>query len=202
MVERQGNILSRIFSDMHFDQYFHPIVVVANAKTILNVKYAKKEVKDKIIRGDQLIEYIRKRIINSDTIARSYGDLSSLAEMFLDHHHAKRIDVRAKYAEWLTKKEVNVVEDVKTSPTEVKISENGNSSVEDLPVYLALKNYRLLKSREEGIKAFYIYSNAQLEALVIALPKNKEALIKISGFNHVKCEKYGQEIIDIILQHI
>ena len=35
-------------------------MVLANPKTVLNVKYAKKEVKEKVIRADQLVEIIRK----------------------------------------------------------------------------------------------------------------------------------------------
>lgn len=201
MVEQQGSILARVFSDMHFEQYFHQIVVVANAKSIINIKYAKKEVKDKIIRGDQLIEYIRRRIINSDMIARSYNDLANIAEMFLDHHHAKRIDVREKYSEWIIKHEVKEVIEVRDVRVETLNNVNVTTEIEDLPVYLALKEYRLLKSRSENIKAFYIYSNSQLEALVKAMPKTKEELIKVNGFNQVKCERYGQDIVEIILQH-
>ncbi len=200
MVEQKGSILSRIFSDLHFEQYFHPIVVVANPKSILNIKYAKKEVKDKIIRGDQLIEYIRRCIINSDMIARSYDDLAKMAEMFLDHHHAKRIDVEKTYGQWIENSIVDVppVSNVKNESMGV-VSKSLN--IEEHPVYIALKNYRLLKSRSENIKAFYIYSNSQLESLVQSMPKSIEELLKVSGFNQVKCEKYGKEIIEIILKN-
>lgn len=189
MVEKQGNVLARIFSDMHFEQYFQPIVVVANPKSILNVKYAKREIKDKIIRGDQLIEHIRKQLMNSDMIARTYNDLSNMAEMFVDHHHAKRVDVKEKYSQFIKKEDV-------------KKPQDRNTSLEDAPLYLALKTYRLDKSRSENIKAFYIFNNLQLEALVSAMPRSKEELLRISGFNHVKWEKYGQEIVDIVLQHL
>lgn len=187
MVEKQGSVLSKIFSDMHFEQYFHPIVVVANPKSIVNVKFAKKEVKDKIIRGDQLIEYIRKLIINSDLMARSYNDLSDMAEMFLDHHHAKRVDVKEKFSQFIKKEDV-------------KKPQDRNTSLKEVPLYLALKAYRLDKSRSENIKAFYIFNNLQLEALVSAMPRSKEELLRISGFNTIKCDKYGQDIIDIIIK--
>ena len=193
-------VLSRVFSDMHFEQYFHPIVVVANPKSILNIKYAKKEVKDKIIRGDQLIEYIRRRIINSDMIARSYNDLANLAEMFLDYHHAKRNDVEKEYGQWI---EYNIVDTPAVIKKEIEPVEmvNHTSNIEEHPVYIALKNYRLNKSRNENIKAYYIFNNLQLEALINSMPKSKEELLKVSGFNQVKYEKYGKEIIDVILSY-
>ena len=200
MVEQKGSILSRIFSDLHFEQYFHPIVVVANPKSILNIKYAKKEVKDKIIRGDQLIEYIRRRIINSDMIARSYDDLAKMAEMFLDHHHAKRINVEKAFDQWIENSSVDVppVSNEKKEFVDV-VSKSLN--IEEHPIYIALKNYRLNKSRNENIKAYYIFNNLQLEALVNSMPKSKEELLKVSGFNQVKYEKYGKEIIDVILSY-
>lgn len=187
MVEKQGSVLSRIFSDMHFEQYFHPIVVVANPKSILNVKYAKREIKDKIIRGDQLIEHIRKQLMDSDMIARTYNDLSNMAEMFVDHHHAKRVDVKEKYSQFIKKGDAKKLQDRSTS-------------LEEAPLYLALKAYRLDKSRSENIKAFYIFNNLQLEALVSAMPRSKEELLRISGFNTIKLDKYGQDIIDIIIK--
>lgn len=40
------------------DVNYNTIVVLANPKTVLNVKYAKKEVKQMVIRADQLSEFI------------------------------------------------------------------------------------------------------------------------------------------------
>lgn len=39
---------------------YKSIVCLANPKTILNDKYAKKEVKEKVVRADQLIAHIKK----------------------------------------------------------------------------------------------------------------------------------------------
>ena len=43
-----------------FDENYKSIVVLSNPKTYLNYKFAKKEVKDKVIRADQLIDFIKK----------------------------------------------------------------------------------------------------------------------------------------------
>lgn len=68
-------------------------------------------------------------------------------------------------------------------------------------VYKALKKYRLEKSREEGIKPYFIYNNAQLEDLIMKGPKNLEELQEVNGFGEVKVQKYGQDILEIIIKH-
>ena len=120
--------------------------------------------------------------------------------MFLDHHHAKRIDVEKAYGQWVENSIVDVppVSNEKNKSVDV-VSKSLN--IEEHPVYIALKNYRLNKSRNENIKAYYIFNNLQLEALVNSMPKSKEELLKLSGFNQVKYEKYGKEIIDVILSY-
>ena len=65
-------------------------------------------------------------------------------------------------------------------------------------IYKELKAYRLGKSREENIKAFYIYNNKQMEDLIHKMPKDKRELLEVSGFDKAKCEKYGDEILGII----
>ena len=78
--------------------------------------------------------------------------------------------------------------------------ENGGVEIgiEETLLYLALKQYRNETSKVEGIKAFYIFSNAQLEALIAGMPRSLDDLRKISGFGEVKCEKYGTAIIEIV----
>jgi hypothetical protein len=53
------SLIMRICFDKCFDKFHKSIVVLANPKTVLNAKYANKEVKDKVIRADQLIAYIK-----------------------------------------------------------------------------------------------------------------------------------------------
>lgn len=69
-------------------------------------------------------------------------------------------------------------------------------------LYEALKVYRLEKSKEENIKPYLIYNNAELEALVKAQPKTLEELMKIRGFGKMKCEKYGKDILYMLANYI
>ncbi|MFO8069397.1 MAG: HRDC domain-containing protein, partial [Alkalibacterium sp.] len=64
-----------------------------------------------------------------------------------------------------------------------------------------LKAFRLNKSREEEIKAYYIFSNKQLTALIDEMPKSKEELQSVDGFGKAKVEKYGDDIVSIIQKY-
>lgn len=66
-------------------------------------------------------------------------------------------------------------------------------------LFNALKEYRLNKSREEKVKPYFIYNNEMMEEIIKLKPKTKEELISIKGLGPVKIEKYGQDIVDIII---
>ena len=53
------NFITRKLAEKSFARDYKGIVVLANPKTCLNARFAKKEVKEQVIRADQLISYIR-----------------------------------------------------------------------------------------------------------------------------------------------
>ena len=55
------NLLTGMIVRKSFHSFNRSLVVLANPKTVLNDRYAKKEVKEKVIRADQLITTIRNR---------------------------------------------------------------------------------------------------------------------------------------------
>src|SRR5690606_12378761 len=61
--EENNPIFKGMFEKNYYDNY-RAVVVLANPKTVLNARYAKKEVNNQLIRADQLIEYTRK--VNSE----------------------------------------------------------------------------------------------------------------------------------------
>lgn len=66
-----------------FPQVYRSIVVLANPKTILNDKKAPKEVRDIVIRSDQLVSYI-KRLEEADDLYRSpESEMRDLMDSFL-----------------------------------------------------------------------------------------------------------------------
>ena len=72
--------------DKYFNDFNKSIVVLANPKTVLNAKYAKKEVKDKVIRADQIITHIKNIVQQSKEIASNDKDLKARAESILGLH--------------------------------------------------------------------------------------------------------------------
>lgn len=59
------------------------IVVLANPKTVLNARFAKKEVKDQVIRADQLNSYIKKHINDSKELAFNDKEMLEFSERLL-----------------------------------------------------------------------------------------------------------------------
>lgn len=93
--EENNPIFKGMFEKNFYDNY-RAVVVLANPKTVLNARYAKKEVKNQVIRADQLIEYIRK--VNSEPGSEwSEKETEKLASFFLNLHQQNPTDYTEKY---------------------------------------------------------------------------------------------------------
>ena len=91
------NALIRAIFERNFYENYRSVVVLANPKTVLNAKYAKKEIKDQVIRGDQLIEYIQKVNSNSSVPSSSDKEMEQQARHFLEMHHICKSNYTEKY---------------------------------------------------------------------------------------------------------
>ena len=67
-------------------------------------------------------------------------------------------------------------------------------------LYQKLKTWRKAQAEEEKLPAFCIFSNEVLEGIVKKRPQIKEELLNIKGFGEKKFEKYGKQILEIILE--
>ena len=174
----ENPVLRKMKEQVAFEA-FKSVVVLANPKTVVNMKYAKKEVKDQIIRADQLINYL-KRLENSanDRPSMTNEGMYINANRFLAHHDATPKDYTSKY---------------KITPK--------FDPIEEAEIYKALKQYRLLKSRELNIKPYFIYNNAHMEEIIKLMPLVPEDLLKVSGFDGERVNKYGKAILDIVSQY-
>ncbi len=74
---------------------------MANPKTILDAKYAPKDIKSKIIRADQLVKFIKDMDAKSDIEDWSVSEMESLAQYFIDKNISDRSDYARKYREML-----------------------------------------------------------------------------------------------------
>lgn len=184
----KSNILLKLIFDKYFDENYKSVVVLANPKTILNDRYANKDIRDMIIRADQLNKYIKDINEKSTNPSSSDSDMERIASRILSFHTPNKSDYTKKYE--------GLLNNIDTSTDVGRVVEDINIKSDDL--YERLKAFRLEKSREESIKAYYIFTDAQLKDLIDKLPKSKEELKAISGFGEVKVEKYGDIIISII----
>ncbi|SHJ52692.1 HRDC domain-containing protein [Parasporobacterium paucivorans] len=187
--ESKGNILTKTLFDKNFYDTYRAVVVLANPKTVLNARFASKEVKNQVIRADQLIEYIKKVNNQPGTEAMSDKFMEELARFYLDAHSPNPVNYLKKYEKMES-----------AAPEKGSTSHPGNAGDSDLESELwdELKAFRLKRSREENIKPYCIFSDNQMRELIGAMPKTVEDLRAVSGFGDVKCSKYGDEIVEIM----
>ncbi|MBK5253352.1 MAG: NERD domain-containing protein [Peptostreptococcaceae bacterium] len=213
-IDSKSNGLLKLGARKYFGNFHKSVVVLANSKTVLNAKYAKKEIREKVIRADQLVGYIKDMDNKSEEIADSESALLKRAKWFLDLNKNVEKDYTAKYEKYrlmlsrdkepITNKSIKELRRKTKSEdqTKNKVPVTDESikvvPVEETELFMALKKYRLDKSKEEQIKAYWIFSNKQLEDLIFKLPKSKEELKNIAGFGEIKVEKYGEDITRII----
>lgn len=172
--EKYGTIRKLLFGNK-LNELFTPIVVLANDKTILNDYYAPKEIKKKVIRADQLINYIKK-IESTKESLYSEKYIKNNCEALLKYQ------IESKYIE----------------PTSVVEEPEKSDIKNDEELREKLKKYRLQKSREENNKPYFIFTDKTLEDLIAKRPTTKDELLKVEGLGKYKIEKYGEDILELI----
>lgn len=201
-IDNKSNIVTKFIAGKYFEDFNMPIVVLANPKTVLNAKFAKKDVKEKVIRADQLVKYIKDMYDQSKESAFSDERLLEWAQSYLNLHKEVDKDYTEKYDKY--KVIISKPEDSRqvTSPIKQNISTvNIEISAEETLIFKELKAYRLSKSREENIKPYFIYNDNQLKDLISKMPRSKEELQAVNGFGEAKANKYGNDIIEIIKKY-
>ena len=84
---------------MSFSSFHKSLVVLANEKTYLNDRYAKKEVKEQVIRADQLIATIRRMNAESKLPKSTKKEMLGFGEKMLERDTGERKDYAARYEE-------------------------------------------------------------------------------------------------------
>lgn len=179
--ESKGNFLLKMVFEKNFEENYKSIVVLANPTTYLNAKYAKKEVKQQVIRADQLVAYIKKTDENAGTDSMSEKAMLELANFYLEKHVQGHSDYAKRYEEMIANNQLQMTD-----------------NLNEAELIQKLKEFRLEQSREENIKAYYIFNDAQMQDLIAKNPQNKEELQTVAGFGKVKAEKYGDAILAIL----
>lgn len=207
-ISNQSSLIRRTMVEKYFHENHQSIIVLANNKTILSAGKADKDLRNQIIRNDQLITHMKKQIALSKNDASSDKTMTEQAGNLLKYHKPLERDYTAKYRIDLEKKEEEKPEDTGATPEKESRDWNGNETAgmaeekaqcgEHELLYERLKEYRLKKSREEGSKAYYLFTNAMLEELLEKRPKSLESLRQVSGFGELKVSRYGEDLIRIL----
>ena len=93
------NVVMGAMVRMSFASFHKSLVVLANEKTYLNDRYAKKEVKEQVIRADQLIATIRKMNSESKLPKSTPKEILGFGEKMLERDTGERKDYAARYKE-------------------------------------------------------------------------------------------------------
>lgn len=193
LLDRSSNPLKRTILNAKFNDWYQSLVVLANPKSLLDMNArAPKEIKEQIVRADQLVKMISVRNEKSKEVSSFEKIMYENAETFLSLHKPNPIDYAAKYIQ--TTQTSDPGQDAREPADDI-------SAIEQTQVYQKLKQYRLEVSRAEGIKPYFIYNNAELIALIAAKPSNLEELKQVKGFGDSKCQKYGPAILEILATH-
>lgn len=120
--EYKTNVVTQtIFLEKVFPLAYRSIVVLANPKTILNDNNAPKEVRDVVIRLDQLVSYIKKIEEQDDIYKSSEAEMRELIDCFMKHSSPNKSDYAKKYEELLAEKTVDELQsDEKYMPPELR----------------------------------------------------------------------------------
>lgn len=180
--ERHRDVMKKIWLASHnkvvtsilnksFDDWYRSLVVIANPKSVLNVKYAPKEIKDRIIKLDSLVRYLKKDISRTSKI-----NLSTKKEIYdsganmLSLHQDINIDYEKIYG---------------------KKSEQDKEQIKN-----ELVEFRKVRAKERSIPAYYVFTDAELEEIIEKMPTTIEELSDILVKIKILC--HGEDIIKII----
>ena len=164
-----------IFGRFHEEDFFKPLVVLANPKGFLNTYYAPKDIKSSIIRADQLISYIKRDLdkMKSSELS-SEKNTKKAAEIWLSRSIVDNRDVISKY--------VN------------QMSEDNNDEL----IEKNLREFRKEKSQKMNIPLYYVFTDDELNSLIKNKPKTLDELRSSGILSSVKVKYHGKEILDIL----
>lgn len=120
------NAVMKFFFERNFENRYKSIVCLANPKTILNDRYAKKEVKDKVVRADQLVALLKKMEKESKNEKYFEKEMRKMAEFFLGVSKPNKSDYIVKYEEMVA----NLKKQKESAPVQVQEEVKVDTSVQ------------------------------------------------------------------------
>lgn len=184
------NFLQKSFFEKNFENTYKSIIVLANPQNVIYDQYAPEAITEKVIRYDRLISYIKKVNDESNVYLMSADKMKKLAEFFLNQSVPTQSDYARKYEEMIE----NIASDTQKEEPQPEVSQDADNA----NLIQQLKAYRLQQSKQNHLKPYYIFNDAQMNDLIEKMPKTIEDLLTVSGFGPAKVDKYGDDILKIL----
>lgn len=182
--ERNTSLINKYQSNK-IDNFYKPLVVLSNSKSILDLSKAPKEMKDKIIKSDLLVNYLKNDINNTDK--DYYWSKKIMHEqaysLCSNYHQEIDRDYEQELREW-AKNNISL-EKIERIAYNENLKKN-------------LLEYRKITANKKGIPLYYIFTNAELNKIIEYKPKDLITLKKLNILTDVKVRVHGKEIINII----
>lgn len=186
--QRRNSLIDRIFRELG-EKRFKPLVVIANPKSILNIKDAPKEIKDKVIRADSLISYIKKDIQSTDKdLLWNKETMYTNALSIMQNYNQK---IEKNYEEELEGRLERSTKEKQIQPLDVSNDNNEKLRAE-------LIAFRKNRAKEKNVPPYYIFNNEELELLLKYKPRSIEKLREENILADVKIRLHGKGIVEII----
>ncbi|MGO4350108.1 NERD domain-containing protein [Paenibacillus sp. MCAF9] len=155
------------------------LVVMANPKTIIKKYKCPAEVEKTLIKYDQIKTTLEKyQNDKSNQYDLGEKEMLDIANLLIKVNSPIEMDLITKY----------------------QISDDTYARKDDQILREELMAYRLKTSREENVKAYYIFNNNEMEDIISKYPRSEEELLEVKGFGKVKVEKYGGAILSFFKQ--
>ncbi len=173
-LETQGKIKS-FFFEKNFEKLHRVLVVTSNGENILNTRYAPKEMKNNIIKSDSLIRKL---------------------EYDRDHSDKDLWDNKREMQEWANhflKLNINKNDDFNINETNTQLIKANKEILKE-----RLIEFRKQRAKERNIPAYYVFTNEELDRILVLNPKTIEELKESKILSDIKLKTHGNEIINII----
>lgn len=188
-ISKNNKLMVKI-QEKNFDTlWYKPLVVISNPKSIVNVKYAPREIKNHVVRVDQLLNYIKNDINNYDLLSNQ-KDMKSCAEFFVEVNTNEYTSVAKKYEKYISNDKIEV-----TKEPEQKELPKDNKTLRDKLIEL-----RTEKSKSMNVPAYYIFTNDELDKIIELNPTSTEELKNAKILSDIKFKLHSSDIIKIICE--
>lgn len=180
-VRRQANVFESLFKSYNYSYEFRILIIMANPRTVIYPA----EHKAPMIRCDKISDFFNEQI-NDHCSQEEYNQMMDIGKILLSKNKERYF---------------NNFESMR------KIFMDHNKYIpkmtdDDMKLYEAILECRRVISKRVNIPLCNIFLNREAEELTLIKPTNKEEFLKVPGFKEKKYLLCGEEVIEIIKNHI